>query len=544
MPRTRKPQTTSMASRVNGTGRVANTTTSFNKEPVVYRFWGSRQHPSCKAPTSSVTVDAPLHVQIVGDNVYHVTISMDEVKSRIESFENLDLSNSTITLGEVEWPVTFSWDVTVENGSLNATTWNITSIVSTDITTNALNATDIATVDFNASGNASVDWTLTVDWATILNNGATITWATTITGKATITEVETPTATITNGIVTTLNSTTSTIGNLTVNNDAIVAWDLSVAWDTNVKDLTVDGDETVTGNETITGNLEVTWESTFTGKVTAWDILSNWNTTLNNLAVTWNEVVNGTSTVQWATVLNNTLTVAWASTLGGAATVAGNLSVGGNQLVTWTSTVTGDTVLNGTLSVASDLSVGGDATITDDLTVNGNTSLKSLETSGSTDIGWTLRVDGAINGWNGLTVTWQVESDTIRTKEAVVNEVRVQEGLYLSEWAEAPAFILQSEKNQPNGVVALDSEGKVSSDYLPDVYTTAIVKIGTGIFNNTDTVVITDADITYDSYVHISNYTDIVWDTTEVVNPWQITVVSNQVETGSFKYIVVNPLSA
>jgi hypothetical protein len=42
------------------------------------------------------------------------------------------------------------------------------------------------------------------------------------------------------------------------------------------------------------------------------------------------------------------------------------------------------------------------------------------------------------------------------------------------------------------------------------VFTTAVVKIGTGIFSNSDTSVVVDADITNDSMVLISNYQDIV----------------------------------
>jgi hypothetical protein len=43
--------------------------------------------------------------------------------------------------------------------------------------------------------------------------------------------------------------------------------------------------------------------------------------------------------------------------------------------------------------------------------------------------------------------------------------------------------------------------------------------------------------------VAISNYSDIIWDLNEVINVWQLTVVSNQTETGSYKYIIVNPIS-
>jgi hypothetical protein len=89
----------------------------------------------------------------------------------------------------------------------------------------------------------------------------------------------------------------------------------------------------------------------------------------------------------------------------------------------------------------------------------------------------------------------------------------------------------------------LDANWKIDPQYLPPVYTTAIVKMWTWVFSNSDTSVVVDADITADSFVAISNYSDIIWDLNEVINVWQLTVVSNQTETGSYKYIIVNPIS-
>ena len=89
----------------------------------------------------------------------------------------------------------------------------------------------------------------------------------------------------------------------------------------------------------------------------------------------------------------------------------------------------------------------------------------------------------------------------------------------------------------------LNANGKVDPQYLPPVFTTAIVKMGTGVFSNSNTSTIVDEDITADSFVILSNYSDIIWDLNEVINVWQLTVVSNQTETGSYKYIIVNPIS-
>ena len=89
--------------------------------------------------------------------------------------------------------------------------------------------------------------------------------------------------------------------------------------------------------------------------------------------------------------------------------------------------------------------------------------------------------------------------------EVVTDELRVNDALYLTQWGIAPDFVLQAEKWQPDGVCPLDNNGKVDPQYLPPVYTTAIVKIGTGIFSNSDTSVVVDADITADSFIAISN---------------------------------------
>jgi hypothetical protein len=44
--------------------------------------------------------------------------------------------------------------------------------------------------------------------------------------------------------------------------------------------------------------------------------------------------------------------------------------------------------------------------------------------------------------------------------------------------------------------------------------------------------------------VLITNYQDIEWDTREVIWLWQITVISNQTETWSYKYIVIRPVAS
>lgn len=42
--------------------------------------------------------------------------------------------------------------------------------------------------------------------------------------------------------------------------------------------------------------------------------------------------------------------------------------------------------------------------------------------------------------------------------------------------------------------------------------------MGTGIFDNSDTSVVVDADITPASFVILSNYSDIIGDLNEIIN--------------------------
>lgn len=482
MPRQRKPQNSGQRL---WTGRVANTTTGSTTTQVVYRIKSWNKYWECEVLNYEVVWTSPIVVRIEWENVYRVSLDEAALKKVIESYPNLTLDNVTLTT--VNGDVEFTGSVTAD--------WTFTAneVVATTVTAETTNTEDL-----------NVSWDASIDSADINSLSATSWNITSLTADGITTEDLTTTwdVTMASALVTDLTATNATVSALT-------------ATDATITDLSVTG-------ETELNTLEVNSTSTFTGAITAWDA------SITNLTVTWNEVVN------WNTTLN-TLTVTWSSTLHWT-TVDWNLSVTWNSTVSWNSTVTWTSTFNWAVTMADDV------TIVDDLTVNWTTHLNWLETSWSVDIAGTLRVDWAIDAGNWIVVTGQMESDTVRTTEVVTNELRVLDWLYLAQWAEAPDFVLQSEKGQPNGVAPLNANGKVDPQYLPDVFTTAIVKVGTWIFSNSDTSVVTDAAITADSFVVISNYSDIVWDLNEVINIWQLTVVSNQTETWSYKYIVVNPL--
>lgn len=539
MPRQRKPQN---GGQRLGTWRVANTTTGSTTTQAVYRIptWNRRD---CDVRNFEVTWTSPIVVAIEWENVYRISLDMAALENAIEGMD-LDLSN--VTLQTVNWDVTFTGNITAEWEftwtTITATTWNITNIVSNSITADAISTDDLNTDWLTVTNNATVGGTLWVTWATTL--GSTLAVDDVILANSDVTVAWTTT---TNSIVANswnisdLTSTSISTWTLEASTSISTDWTLDVTWASTLWEVSATN-ISASWNVSAGWDLAVTWASTFTGNITAWNISAE-DVSTDDLTVAGNSTVTGTQTINWATIINDTLTVTWATNLWGNVSTTGNLSVAGNSTVTGTQTVTGDSIFSGNVSVTENLTVAGDATVTDDLTVNGTTHLKWLETDWSVDIDGTLRVTWAIDGLNWLTVTGQVESDTVRTGEVITNEARISEGLYLSQWAEAPDFVLQSEKGQPNWVAPLDANGKIDNSYLPPVYTSAIVKMWVWVFSNSDTSVVVDADIKADSFVIISNYQDIVWDLNETINVWQLTVVSNQIETWSYKYIVVNALS-
>lgn len=516
MPRQRKPQ--------NGgqrvwTGRVANTTTGSVTTQTVYRIPAWRDYGSCEKLAYEVVGSSPIRVNIEWENIYRVSLDTDALKRVIENYDNLNLSN--VTLQTVDGNVTFLGNITAEwefTGTVvNASTGNITTVNSTDVnsdnvTATNVSATDVSTATLETSWNASVGGNLSVTWTSTLTWNVSMAWDLNVTWDTTTAWLNATTWSITS-----LSSTSASLGSATVDNGLTVT-----GW-------TTTDTLTTSWNATVWWNLAVTWTSSFTGDVTAGNITSTWTASLT------------TATVSGSTTLN-TLTVNWAATMTGNASVWGNLSVTGNETVTWNMTVTGDGIFSNDVSVARDLNVSWDATITDDLYVNWRSHLADVETDGSVDIDGTLRVTWAIDAGNWISVTWQVESDSVVTTNTVTDNITINGNIALWNDATAPDFVLQSEKGEANWVCPLDANGMVDPQYLPPVYTTAIVKMWTWVFSNSDTSVVVDADITADSFVIISNYSDIVWDLNEVINVGQLTVVSNQTETWSYKYIIVNAL--
>lgn len=542
MPRTRKPQTSTTS--VQWRGRATNTTTS--SQPLVYRFWNTKWHPSCKAPTSSVTTVSPLHVQIVGDNVYHITLNTEELASKLWQLENLDLSNVTVSLNTVEWPVELTWNLniadwtltatwanidTITSTSITATSWTISNITSTTWNITNINATDVNTWTLDAASDVTVGWTLDVTGNAAFQSNVSVAGNETVTWSITAQSVAAQTGTISNVVANSVSTWT-----LEANQWATIHQWLTVSEWANIDTLNM------SGNSQLWGTLSVVWASTFTWDVNTNNIYSSWTASLNDVAIAWNETVTWTSTVNWATLLNSTLTVVGTTTMWSNASVAGNLNVAWNGSVTWTFNAGGDTTLGWKITVTDVATFNNDVNVNDDLTVTWTSHLAWVETTWSVDVTGTIRTTWAINAGNWVYVTWQVESDSVVTTNTTTDNLTVNGNFVLGNDATAWDFVLQSEKGQANGVAPLNANGKVDEQYLPEVFTTCKAKVVQWVFNNSNTAVVVDEDITADAFVKTSNYQDIVWDLTEVISVGQITVTSNTAETGSFKVLIVKPV--
>ena len=549
MPRQRKPQN---GGQRFGTGRVANTTTGSTTTQAVYRIpTGNRRE--CDVRNFEVTWVSPIVVQIEWENIYRVSLDSDALKPVIEWYDSLDFSNTSVTFNTVDGPITLNGSLDITSGTLTvdeatittltSTTWTITDLTTTTASLGAATA-DSATIDWlTVTNNATVWGTLGVDWDTTLNSTLSVTWDESIWWNLSVGWNETVTWSITWASITAsmwnipnLTSDTFTTWSATINHWATVSQWLTVSGWTNTNSATI------TWNTNVWWTFAVWWASTFTGDVSTNNIYSSWNASLNDVTVAWNETITWALTTNWATLLNSSLTVVWTTTMGSNASVSWNLNVAWNETVTWTFSAGGDTTLNGKLSVTDVATFSDDVSVWDDLTVAWTSHLAWVETNWSVDITWTLRTSWAINAWNWVYVDWQVESDSVVTTNTTTDNLTVNWNISLWNNATALDFVLQSEKWVANWVTPLDANGKVDEQYLPEIFTTAKCKVVQWVFNNSNTAVVVDEDITADAFVKTSNYQDIVWDTDEVISVGQIVVTSNTVETGSFKVLIVKPV--
>lgn len=411
---------------------------------------------------------------------------IEDSKSTIKSF--------TFTLNQdwetLEWNIVYeddSWTEYTKTASINLKDivewWQVLTLK--DIIADSIEADEWIFESAQA-------WWLDVTWDAVIQWNETVNWT----------------------VV--MNSTLDVAWKATINWWADITWNLNVLEDV----------ETHEGWEIHSKSLETTEDATI-----GWDLSVTWNTTIG-----WDTDISGNITSAWSA------SIWWALTVDSTANIWSNLTVWWNTEISWDTTIWWDTTIDWITTVAEDLNIWWDVTVSDDLIVNWSSHLNTLETTGSASLGWNLSVDWSIAGWSNLVVENQIESGSLVTTNITTDNITINWNIALWNNATAPDFILQDEKGAANWVAPLDANWKIDSQYLPPVYTSAHVKMGTWVFSNSTTSVVVDADITADSFVAISNYSDIIWDLNEVINIWQLTVVSNQTETGSYKYIIINPL--
>lgn len=354
---------------------------------------------------SNVTFNS-MDIQKRPSSVKKVDQALETLMNMIEDSKSA-IKSFTFTLNE-DWE-TLEWNIVYEDDSWTEYT-KTASINLKDIVEwwNVLTLKDVIADSIEADEwifESVQSWWLNVTWNAVIEWNETVNWT----------------------VI--MNSTLDVAWKATINWWADITWDLNVLEDS----------ETHEGWEIHSKSLETTEDATI-----GWD-----------LSVAWNETVTGTSTINWATTINNTLAVTGWTTLQ-------DLSVWWNETVTGTSTINWETTINNKLTVSDDIIAN------DDLTVSWNTSLNTLETSSSASVGWQLVVWWAATIQDALTVEWQTNTETLRSDEIVTDELRVNTSLDLGPNGIAPDFVLQSEKNQPNGVAWLDENWLINASNMPD----------------------------------------------------------------------------
>ena len=354
---------------------------------------------------SNVTFNS-MDIQKRPSSVKKVDQALETLMNMIEDSKSA-IKSFTFTLNE-DWE-TLEWNIVYEDDSWAEYT-KTASINLKDIVEwwQVLTLKDVIADSIEADEwifESVQSWWLDVTWNAVIQWNETVNWT----------------------VV--MNSTLDVAWKATINWWADITWNLNVLEDS----------ETHEGWEIHSKSLETTEDATI-----GWD-----------LSVAWNETVTGTSTINWATTINNTLAVTGWTTLQ-------DLTVWGNEIVTGTSTINWETTINNKLTVSDDIIAN------DDLTVSWNTSLNTLETSSSASVGWQLVVWWAATIQDALTVEWQTNTETLRSDEIVTDELRVNTSLDLWPNGIAPDFVLQSEKNQPNGVAWLDENWLINASNMPD----------------------------------------------------------------------------
>lgn len=275
------------------------------------------------------------------------------------------------------------------------------------------------------------------------------------------------------------------VGKLTVDQDTqikgntLIEQSLEVSGDSTLQDVMADnvsatavmtsGNATIGWNISAAGTAEIEWTATVgsidskwdahvewsiitDGTVTAtWDITTSWD-----VKATWKAEFDGTLKAGNATL--GSITSAW--TISASGNISGNNIQWANATFNWTLEVTKQTTISSTLTTTWN--------ITTDWNVK---ALGNLEISHSADIDEDLNVDGDLHVGGSAQIdealhakkTLAVDGNSTLNGNLIVNG-------NISLWADSKAtqFVLQAEKNQPNGVAALNLDWKLNPSVLPE----------------------------------------------------------------------------
>lgn len=259
----------------------------------------------------------------------NMALSID-LKSAIESLDELNLCNVKLTLCEVEGDTTFHGNVNVDE-----------TLTSKDIVTDNITVNDTATIN-NEEVTTSHIATLTSDDATIER----LTVNESIDDKGTL-NVEW--LTTTNGIEN--NGDFSNTGNITTNSIQAETWEIKTL---------------VSDNVTVNNKLESLGETITNWITNTWDITTDTIVVNEKATVKWDLQVDGKTDVQELEV-------------NGKADFREDVKVYDDFYVSWDTTLNGDTKINGWLTVNGDETHNGDAFFNGDVQITWTLTADSLD---------------------------------------------------------------------------------------------------------------------------------------------------------------------
>jgi hypothetical protein len=398
------------------------------------------------AITSTITNETVTYNNISGTNFAGLT-----------NFKNLTIKNGERTVVGL---IAVSGDFTLENGSLNATSINVTgtSGIAANITTSGAQTYSGVTLGGNAELTGSTvtfgfitgnSHSLTVTGNGVINGGSGIgslyvSGTSNIAANVTSSGTQTYTGAVTLGGDVELTATTVTLGNITGGTKSLsIKGDGVLNGGSGIEDLTVNGDINlasgtlsatkvdVTGKSNITGNITTTVTQTYSGAVTLGG--TNASITLQGTIVTLGTITGGGKSL---TITGNGELKGGSGinvfSITGTSAIAGNITTAGNQTYGGAAIIDGLGSGSGKRTITSD---SGDILFSNTLGAKDPThdKIELLATSGKITVGGKITayqliakaigtvtvaditIDSSNTGNDGLNAAIYIEADNLIT---------------------------------------------------------------------------------------------------------------------------------